>query len=125
MSRLKTDSFVVELPLRANSKQRKIAMARFEAGRQIYNACLGEALRRRDQMLTSKMYRQAILMPHKTEEECKIRNQAFREVRIKYGLNGQYCLDKYATQTRNSWLGQHIDANTAEALATRAYRAVE
>lgn len=123
MGRSKTDSFVVEIPLRANSKQTRKALARFEAGRQIYNACLGEALKRLNQMLHSKMYRAAQAMPHKTEEEIKARAEAFEEAKIKYGFT-EYSLHAYVARIRNSWLGEHIDANTAQTLATRAFRAV-
>lgn len=122
MGRSKTDSFVAEIPLRANSKQTRKILARFEAGRQIYNACLGEALKRRDQMVRSKIYRKALLMPHGTEEEAKARAEAFREAREKYGFT-EYSLHAYAARIRNSWLGKHIDANTAQTLATRAYSA--
>ncbi|SHJ44955.1 zinc ribbon domain-containing protein [Desulfofundulus thermosubterraneus] len=123
MGRSKTDSFVVEIPLRANSEQTRKALARFEAGRQIYNACLGEALKRRDQMLRSKMYRAALAMPHKTKEEIKARAEAFKEAREKYGFT-EFSLHAYAARIRDSWLGEHIDANTAQTLATRAYSAV-
>ncbi|MGB9825634.1 MAG: hypothetical protein ACPLRU_03075, partial [Desulfofundulus sp.] len=123
MRRSKTDSFVVEIPLRANSEQTRKALVRFEAGRQIYNACLGEALKRRDQMLRSKMYRAALAMPHKTKEEIKARAEAFKEAREKYGFT-EFSLHAYAARIRDSWLGEHIDANTAQTLATRAYSAV-
>jgi hypothetical protein len=124
VGRSSTESFVLELPLKANSWQTKVALARFEAGRQLYNACLGEALKRRDQMLRSKIYRQALAMPHKTEEETEARAEAFAAAREKYGFT-EYSLHGYATGLRNSWLGKHIDANTAQTLATRAYRAVD
>lgn len=123
MGRSKTDSFIVELPLRANSWQTKTALSRFEAGRQIYNACLGEALKRRDLMLRSKIYRAAKEMPGKTEEEKKARSEAFSAAREKYGFT-EYSLHEYVTKIRNSWLGEYIDANTAQKLATRAFDAV-
>lgn len=84
MGRSKTNNFTVELPLWASSKQIKKALARFEAGRQIYNACLGEALKRRDQMLRSKMYRTAQAMPRNTREEIRTRVEAFSKARRKY-----------------------------------------
>lgn len=123
MGRSKTDSFVAEIPLRASSKQIRKALARFEAGRQIYNACLGEALKRRDQMVRSKIYRKALAMPAGTEEERKARAEAFKEAREKYGFT-EYSLHAYVAGMRNSWLREHIDANTAQTLATRAYNAV-
>src|SRR5258708_14057242 len=39
-------SFVCEVPLQVNRAQERILLARLEAARQVYNACLGEARRR-------------------------------------------------------------------------------
>ncbi|MEO1378665.1 MAG: RNA-guided endonuclease TnpB family protein, partial [Cyanobacteria bacterium J06635_10] len=46
MARSKTPSFMTELPLKVDSKQERELLARFQAARQLYNACLGEALAR-------------------------------------------------------------------------------
>ena len=123
MGKSKTPSFIVELPLVTNSEQKHILNSRFEAGRQAYNACLGEALKRRDQMLRSKMYRSALAMPHKTKEETKARSDAFKEAREKYGFT-EYSMHDYVGEIRDSWIGEHIDSLTAQKVATRAFNAV-
>src|SRR5258708_19720957 len=41
-----TPSFVCEVPLRVSRTQERTLLARLEAARQAYNACLGEARRR-------------------------------------------------------------------------------
>ena len=46
MGRKTTPSFIVELPLQVSDAERSILQARLDAARQIYNACLGESLRR-------------------------------------------------------------------------------
>src|SRR5258706_14047885 len=38
-----TPSFVCEVPLRVSRTQERTLLARLEAARQVYNACLGEA----------------------------------------------------------------------------------
>ena len=38
-----TPSFVCEVPLRVSRAQERTLLARLEATRQVYNACLGEA----------------------------------------------------------------------------------
>ncbi len=38
--------FVCEVPLRVSPAQERILLARLEAARQVYNACLGQARRR-------------------------------------------------------------------------------
>lgn len=123
MGKSKTASFILELPLVTNSEQRHILNSRFEAGRQLYNACVGEAIKRRDQMVRSKVYRSALAMPHKTQKEAQARSQAFQEAREKYGFT-EYSLHDYVKKLRNSWIGKHIDSLTAQKVATRAFNAV-
>lgn len=122
MGKSKTPSFIVELPLVTNSEQRHVLSSRFEAGRQAYNACLGEALKRRNQMLRSKIYRSALAMPHKTKEKTEARTKVFKEAREKYGFT-EYSLHDYVGKIRNSWIGEHIDSLTAQKVATRAFKA--
>src|SRR5260370_40489454 len=43
---IRTPSFVCEVPLRVSRAQERRLLARLEAARQVYNACLGEARRR-------------------------------------------------------------------------------
>jgi hypothetical protein len=42
----RTPSFVCEVPLQASPAQERLLLARLEAARQVYNACLGQARRR-------------------------------------------------------------------------------
>ena len=101
----------------------------------VYNACLGEALKRLAQMRESECYRAAHRLPKKTKE----RTAAFAAARKQFGF-GEYDLHAYATQFSHSWLGekpatsiqrisaakpgqQHLDSNTVQKLATRAYLA--
>lgn len=119
----KTPSFVLELPLVTDSEARHILGSRFEAGRQIYNACLGEALKRRDLMQRSKLYRAALDMPSSTSKERKARSKSFGTARRQYGFS-EYALHSYVKEICNSWLREHIDSFTAQKLATRAFNAV-
>ena len=56
MSKANTPSFILELPLNTDDCDEAELKTRFEAGRQIYNACLGEAKRRLTLMRESKAY---------------------------------------------------------------------
>ncbi len=42
-----TPSFILELPLKTTPVQESTILVRLEAGRQLYNACLGESLKRK------------------------------------------------------------------------------
>ncbi len=46
MGKAKTASFILELLLRVEEGAARVLVARLEAGRQLYNACLDEARRR-------------------------------------------------------------------------------
>jgi transposase len=52
------------------------------------------------------------------------RKVLFKRARERYDFS-EYALHSYSTQLRHSWLGDHIDSNTTQKLATRAYKAVE
>ncbi len=63
MGRITSPSFIAELPLRVTPKQESTILIRFEFARQLYNACLGEGLRRLALMRQSKAYQSARLIP--------------------------------------------------------------
>ena len=68
----------------------------------------------------SKDFNQArSLKPNKPE-----RKVLFKRARERYEFS-EYALHSYSTKLRHSWIGDHIDSNTAQKLATRAYKAVE
>lgn len=116
----KTPSFVVELPLRVEQQQEKVLLSRFEAGRQLYNACLGEAMRRLNLVKQSRIYKEAKKLPRKDER----RKALFKQARVAYNYS-EYSLHSYATFIIHSWLGDHLDSNTAQKIATRAIHASE
>jgi transposase len=86
----------------------------------MYNACLGEAMRRVRLIRQSKDFNQARSLKPKNLE----RKVLFRKARERYDFS-EYALHSYSTEIRQSWIGDHIDSNTAQKLATRAYKAVE
>ena len=59
MARSATPSFVVELPLVVDSKQESELNSKFQAGRQLYNACLNEAMVRMELVRNSDAYKAA------------------------------------------------------------------
>ena len=56
---MSSSSFVYTLPLKVSRKEEKVLNKRFDAARQLYNACLGESLRRLDLMRQAKTYQYA------------------------------------------------------------------
>src|SRR5438552_2915401 len=114
MSKNKIPTFVLELPLVVNEAQEKVVLARLEAARQVYNACLGEALRRRDHLLHSQAYQTARSLP-----SGPTRTKVFAEARTAVGF-GEYDLHEYGAQFGHSWLGEHLASLTVQKLGGQA-----
>lgn len=115
----KTPSFALEMPLVASPSGEAIAVARFEAARQIVNACLGESLKRLSLLRQSKGFQAARKMP-----KGKERIEAFKKIDETYGFR-EYDLHAYAKQFNHSWIGEHVDIMTIQALSTRVFKATQ
>jgi transposase len=124
MGRSKTPSFVTEMALLVSSTEECTLLSRLEAGRQVYNACLGESLRRLALLRQSKAYQAARRLPRgsKGSAKAKARGEAFDVLRECYGFS-EFSLHAYVTQFSQCWIGEHLDAVSLQTLATRAYRA--
>jgi putative transposase len=118
--RAATLTFITELPLVVSPANEGVLLARLEAARQLYNACLGEAWRRVRLIRQSKDFNKARSLKPSNPE----RKVLFKRAREQYDFS-EYALHSYSTHIRHSWIGDHIDSNTAQKLATRAYKAVE
>ncbi|GET40235.1 transposase [Microseira wollei] len=123
MARSKTSSFITEIPLIVDSQQEKELLSRFQAGRQLYNACLNEAEVRMNLVRNSEAYQEAKKIPI---TQKKKRTEAFAVARQAYRFS-EYELHAFATITSNNskWIAKKIDSNTQQAIATRAFKAVE
>ncbi|NMG82870.1 MAG: hypothetical protein GIS02_01535 [Methanosarcinales archaeon] len=117
--RSKTPSFILELPLKTTPAHESTILIRLDTGRQLYNACLGECLKRLDLLRQSKEYQSTIKLP-----KGKERTEAFKNLNKKYEFT-EYDIHHYAATVRNSWINEHIGIHIAQTLATRAFRAVQ
>ncbi|MBX6378126.1 MAG: transposase, partial [Clostridia bacterium] len=91
---------------------------RLEAARQIYNACLGEAMRRARLLRERRAYRAARRLP-KGEE----RTERFWAARRSVAFTDA-ALQRYAVRLRQRAFMEHLDVHVAQKLASRAYIAV-
>ena len=116
--RTKSPTFVLELPLQASSQQAKHLRAHFEAARCLYNALLGEAMKRLRAMRADPRWHQAGSIPTSVKQE---RQALYARLRHDHSFE-EYALHAYATGARTGWIADHLDSNTAQKLATRAYQ---
>jgi transposase len=115
-----TPSFITELPLVVTPANEGVLLSRLEAARQMYNACLSEAIRRVNLIRQSKDYKAARSLKPSNPE----RNVLFKRARERYEFS-EYAIHSYSTHIRHSWIGDHIDSNTGQKLATRAFKAAQ
>lgn len=120
MKRAKTPTFLVELPLCVDWANEKALRAHLEAARCLYNACLGEGLKRLRQMRSDPAWQAARAISRTKKQE---RAQAFSHLRGQYHFS-EYELHEYAKLARVSWIADHIESTMAQTLASRAYQAV-
>ncbi|SMC01999.1 Transposase [Sulfobacillus thermosulfidooxidans DSM 9293] len=114
-----TPSFVCEVPLCVTRRQERTLDKRFEAGRQLYNALLGEAKNRLVLVRQSIWYTKA-----KKSTDKKERQAHFSAARQAHGFS-LYALEAVADKMRRTtWLGDHLDSHVAQKLAKRAFEAV-
>ena len=97
-----------------------VLRSRLEAARQMYNACLQEAMRRVNLIRQSKDFGKARALKPSNPERLVL----FKRARERYDFS-EYAIHSYCTSLRQSRIGNHIDSNTAQKLTTRAYKAVE
>jgi hypothetical protein len=116
----KTSTFLLELPLVVDPMQARRLRAHFEAARCLYNTLLGEALTRLRRMRQDPQWQKARTIPRSHKQE---RTAAFARLRQTYGFS-DYALQAVAKEANCTWIADHLDAVTAQTLATRAYRAV-
>ena len=125
MSKSNTPSFITELPLKTTSADEATILVRLDTGRQLYHACLGEALERLALIQQSKEYQGIQKLPKTINgKPNKERTKAFNELNKKEGFTA-YALYNYAAIIRNSWMEKHIHAHIAQKLALRAFNAVQ
>jgi hypothetical protein len=120
MKKSTTPTFLLELPLSVTSAQAKHLRAHFEAARCLYNALLGEALRRLHSMWADHEWQAARAIP---PTQKRVRAAAFSQLRKTHGFS-EYALHDFAKHANCTWIADHIDMVTAQTLATRAYHAV-
>src|SRR5215469_13430437 len=103
---------------RVHPAQERILLARLEAARQVYNACLGEARKRARLVRESKAFQRARTLSKDDPE----RKRLFREARAQHTFS-DYALQAYAKPFLHSWLGEQLDSPVLQKLASRAYGA--
>ncbi|MDR6999853.1 hypothetical protein J2Y67_002308, partial [Neobacillus niacini] len=113
-----TPTYVISLPLKVEKGQEHILEKRLNIGRNIYNACLGEAWRRYKYMIRNPRYWKAVRMP-----KGKERNQLLTQLKEQYGVR-KFDLNRYV-QGMGRKFKRNIGSQMAQNIAERSFGAVE
>lgn len=128
MAKKYSPSFIHELPLTPELWQKNILNHRLDTGRQIYNACLNEALKRLGLMRESKIFKLAIkdYLQAKKNEDTKtihILKDVFSLLRQDYGFTDA-AIQSFAIKFRNKQFKTLTDSPSTQKIATRVFNAV-
>ncbi|MBP7129182.1 MAG: transposase [Trichococcus flocculiformis] len=117
MAKAKTPSYVLELELQVNKRQRDFLEKKMRIAKAIYNTCLGEALKRLKAVRADKTYRELV-----AEKGGVDRVKALRGIELAYGYS-EYQLHAFVVASKHHFGSLGIDE--CQKLATRAFQAVE
>jgi hypothetical protein len=130
--RAKTPCFVAEFPLCTTAADEACLAIRLDGARNIYNASLGESLRRLDLMRESLDWQRARSMPARLGTNAKgkpipnkDRSELFKATQARFGLSSS-SIQKFAEGCRDAcWIGEHLGSHDTQTTSLRAFRAVQ
>ncbi len=119
MKRAKTLTYIAELPLSVSQEHERQLCARLLAGTRLYNATLGESLRRLDLMRESKAWQAARKLKNKE------RTAAFKALVKQFGFESA-SISAFATHCKNEagWKSR-LSANETQRIAEIAFAAAD
>jgi len=127
MARAPKPTFITELPLVVDLGQDAVMQARFEAGRRLFNAVLGEGLKTLSLVRESKAWVAAKALPKGDpgSSERKARHAAFKACNARFGFT-EYALQSVATAHKNAaGFADRLGAHETQKIASRAFAALQ
>lgn len=132
MLRAKTPSFIAEFPVGSTTADGRELDVRLDAERNVYNASLGESLRRLRLMRESRSWQRARAMPRTLgvdEAGKRIPNREraalFKATQADFGFTSA-SIQRFAERCRDAcWMGEHAGSHDVQTTSLRAFRAVQ
>lgn len=115
-------SHVVRWPVGLRPGQQRLLDARFLGLTRVYNAVLGEAIKRSKAVKADAAWQAAREMPRRTMKEAQARRQAFEKVEATHGFS-KTAVGEFATGLRRSHIRRHVLAHEFQVVAGRAWGA--
>ena len=118
-----TPSFIATIRLRTNPQEEKQLLMLSDCARQLYNACLGESLKRLNNVRHTSLYKETISLPKDDKEN---RRKNFKLLNEKFGFTN-YSVQSFGTATKNKskFINQHLGTHVCQKVSERAFKAVQ
>ena len=121
----KTPSSIHEFTLMVNNAEYKELVKLQDLGRILYNACLGESLRRLKLVKQDKFYKETISIPKDSKENKDLRKNNFKVLNERYGFKNS-SIQSFAVKCKNeSKFLDQLGVHVIQKIATTAFRAVQ
>ncbi|MHB8289765.1 MAG: hypothetical protein ACYDEY_11100, partial [Acidimicrobiales bacterium] len=120
-----SSTHVINQALRPTLAHLAVLDTRLKSARRVYNACLGESLARCNHMRADPTFNAAKALPKgpPKSKESAARKKAFNEVAGTHGFSAD-AMRTFGSSLRKAWVREHVGAQEAQRLATRAFDAV-
>ncbi|HDX9590637.1 transposase [Bacillus multifaciens] len=120
----KTPSYIADIRMRTNKKQTRNLLVKGEMGRLLYNACLGESLKRLQKIKKTDLYKETIALDKVKDKEKRKDN--FKQLNETFGFTDA-SIQSFGTKTKNDskMIAYHLGTHVCQKIATRAFRAVQ
>ena len=125
-SKERTPSFVATIRLKTDEKAEKQLLMLSDCGRQLYNACLGESLKRLKAIQRTDLYKETIRLSKITETDIQKRRTNFKYLNETYGFTDA-SIQKFGIKTKNDskFIAEHVGTHACQKIATPASKAVQ
>jgi putative transposase len=125
-SKERTPSFIATIRLKTNMRQEKHLLMLSDCGRQLYNACLGESLKRLKTIQKTVLNKETILLSKTSETDIEKRRANFKYLNETCRFT-DYSIQSFGTKTKNDskFIADHLGTHICQKLSTRAFKAVQ
>lgn len=122
----RTPIFVATIRLKTDSKEEKQLLVLSDCGRQLYNACLGECLKRLRTIQRTDLYKETIKLSKTSKMDIEKRKANFKYLNEKYGFL-DYSIQSFGTKAKNDskFIAVHLGTHVCQKISTRAFKAVQ
>lgn len=125
-SKDKTPSFVATIRLKTNLKEEKQLLVLSDCARLLYNACLGECLKRLKKVQGTELYKETIQLSKTSEADVEKRRANFKYLNETFGFTDA-SIQSFGTKTKNDskFIAEHLGTHVCQKVSTRAFKATQ